>query len=631
MASPTRATRATATRARGATPTAPTPMRVVAIVVVATARGAMAAKAPVAYPRALRGSFRGEWWLDGASASAATTLTRDGWRRGTCALTLRTTFDADARVHGVVADATFRESEYIGKGDAHVPLEGVYAETTGGLYAHGAAKTTKDMLSARNASDRGTWREMSAYRASVRAVANDILEGMVGGSETAEGRNPALGARDSYRRDSGVARAGKSARAMFVGAHDAGVYPMVCQFKLHAYVTPGSYSLADTTQKRDATAFDDVDVLEAQVEDMRPLEFADMAEKTSLVGKFVSENCGLTVHVALESQKLEHWYRQARLYSYAMIAAALAQGYVLGKQIEVGSTQAAMMRMSLASIGMRSVVDSYLCLAHLTGGILVDDLFMPLALVALCYFVLFSILEMRLLIAAWRARTPDITNWIELRVNLGAVYSRFYAGFISGLFAMYWLSDRFIIFLLLANSYWVPQIVRNAYHNHRQALKPWYVVTTSFMRLSAPLYVLGCPSNFLKIRPNYFHCAVMVAWTTAQTAMLLAQYYINPRYGFPIGIFPEVYDYHRKVSEEVLAQCGVVDEDEDDEARERDVEMGDVAAGPDCVICMNPVKFRAVHDRMVTPCNHFFHTKCLMRWMDIKQECPTCRGALPPM
>ena len=435
MASAARARGASGTRARGKRDAnARTPTRVVAIVVVATARGAMAAKAPVAYPRALRGSFKGEWWLDGASARAATTFTRDGWRRGTCALTLRTTFNADARVHGVVADAMFRESEYIGKGDAHVPMEGVYAETTGGLYAHGEAKTTKDMLSARNASDRWTWREMSAYRASVRAVASDILEGVAGGMETAEGRNPALGARDSYRRDSGVARAGKSARAMFVGAHDAGVYPMVCQFKLHAYVTPGSYSPTDTTPKRDATAFDDVDVLEAQVEDMRPLEFADMAEKTSLVGKFVSENCGLTVHVALESQKLEHWYRKARLYSYAMIAAALAQGYVLGKQIEVGSTQAAMMRMSLASIGMRSVVDSYLCLAHLTGGILVDDLFMPLALVALCYFVLFSILEMRLLIAAWRARTPDITNWVELRVNLGAVYSRFYAGFISGLF-----------------------------------------------------------------------------------------------------------------------------------------------------------------------------------------------------
>ena len=67
------------------------------------------------------------------------------------------------------------------------------------------------------------------------------------------------------------------------------------------------------------------------------------------------------------------------------------------------------------------------------------------------------------------------------------------------------------------------------------------------------------------------------------------------------------------------------------EADAADVEMGDVAAGPDCVICMNPVACRDVNERMVTPCNHFFHTKCLVRWMDIKQECPTCRRHLPPM
>jgi hypothetical protein len=33
----------------------------------------------------------------------------------------------------------------------------------------------------------------------------------------------------------------------------------------------------------------------------------------------------------------------------------------------------------------------------------------------------------------------------------------------------------------------------------------------------------------------------------------------------------------------------------------------------------------------VTPCDHFFHTGCLQRWMDIKMECPTCRRPLPPM
>ncbi len=34
--------------------------------------------------------------------------------------------------------------------------------------------------------------------------------------------------------------------------------------------------------------------------------------------------------------------------------------------------------------------------------------------------------------------------------------------------------------------------------------------------------------------------------------------------------------------------------------------------------------------RMLTPCNHFFHSKCLHRWMDVKMECPTCRRMLPP-
>ena len=31
-----------------------------------------------------------------------------------------------------------------------------------------------------------------------------------------------------------------------------------------------------------------------------------------------------------------------------------------------------------------------------------------------------------------------------------------------------------------------------------------------------------------------------------------------------------------------------------------------------------------------TPCKHYFHQKCLVTWMDVKMECPTCRAALPP-
>ena len=32
---------------------------------------------------------------------------------------------------------------------------------------------------------------------------------------------------------------------------------------------------------------------------------------------------------------------------------------------------------------------------------------------------------------------------------------------------------------------------------------------------------------------------------------------------------------------------------------------------------------------MRTPCQHEYHIGCLLSWMKVKMECPTCRGELP--
>jgi len=34
---------------------------------------------------------------------------------------------------------------------------------------------------------------------------------------------------------------------------------------------------------------------------------------------------------------------------------------------------------------------------------------------------------------------------------------------------------------------------------------------------------------------------------------------------------------------------------------------------------------------MHTPCCHCFHEDCLLQWMSIKMECPSCRRLLPPL
>jgi len=49
----------------------------------------------------------------------------------------------------------------------------------------------------------------------------------------------------------------------------------------------------------------------------------------------------------------------------------------------------------------------------------------------------------------------------------------------------------------------------------------------------------------------------------------------------------------------------------------------------DCVICMVGVAVNG-RDRVVTPCDHFFHEGCLLTWMEVRGECPICRRPLPP-
>lgn len=36
-------------------------------------------------------------------------------------------------------------------------------------------------------------------------------------------------------------------------------------------------------------------------------------------------------------------------------------------------------------------------------------------------------------------------------------------------------------------------------------------------------------------------------------------------------------------------------------------------------------------DIMLTPCNHLFHSKCLITWYERKKDCPVCRLTLPLM
>jgi hypothetical protein len=95
--------------------------------------------------------------------------------------------------------------------------------------------------------------------------------------------------------------------------------------------------------------------------------------------------------------------------------------------MEHSNTQSGAAKVSILMIGQQAIMDAYLCLLHLTAGILVESLFNAFATAAFFKFVVFSIFEMRYLLAIWKASRPlnSGEGWEIMRRELSVLYSRF--------------------------------------------------------------------------------------------------------------------------------------------------------------------------------------------------------------
>ncbi|PWA91524.1 hypothetical protein CTI12_AA050190 [Artemisia annua] len=236
------------------------------------------------------------------------------------------------------------------------------------------------------------------------------------------------------------------------------------------------------------------------------------------------------------------------------------------------------------------------------------SLFNAFATAAFFKFVVFSIFEMRYLLAIWKAGRSMNSGegWEAMRRELSVLYSRFYGILLGGILFMYEFHRYLRPILLLLHSFWIPQIITNIVRDSRKPLHPQYIIGMSLTRLAIPLYVFGCPHNFMRIEPDNKWCISLCALVGFQAAILILQHYLGSRCFIPHQILPEKYCYFRKVDP-------------------------DSNNASDCVICMTAIDHTQHSvDCMVTPCDHFFHSGCLQRWMDIKMECPTCRRSLPP-
>ncbi|KAK8655282.1 hypothetical protein V6N13_107869 [Hibiscus sabdariffa] len=291
------------------------------------------------------------------------------------------------------------------------------------------------------------------------------------------------------------------------------------------------------------------------------------------------------------SVNIEVYYNKAVNYTLMVTFVSFLQVLLLIRQMEHSNTQSGAAKVSILTIGQQAIMDAYLCLLHLTAGILVESLFNAFATAAFFKFVVFSIFEMRYLLAIWKASRPmnNGEGWETMRRELSVLYSRFYGILLGGILVMYEFHNFLRPILLLLYSFWIPQIITNVIRDSRKPLHPQYILGMSITRLAIPLYIFGCPHNFMRIETDKSWCICLGVFVGFQASILLLQHYLGSRCFIPRQILPEKYSYYRRFDPETNHAT-------------------------DCVICMTSIDLtQRSRDCMVTPCDHFFHSGCLQR------------------
>lgn len=380
--------------------------------------------------------------------------------------------------------------------------------------------------------------------------------------------------------------------------------------------------------------------------------------------------CNISLMFDLQGVRTPQLQDRAQQHSLFFILVVMLQIYTIIRQMKETSTPSNLWRVSFWSIASQCLLDGYNSVIFLVCGLAIEAAFLPMLVASFLAFLSMALYGMRYLFLIYRmqrqftaaeeivvqvadanaaeeqplteatASTPVTTNAeqsmrqltdgeIERR-DLSTLYIRFYFSLLVLLFVSLQVaylpnSLRDVLTglgLLIVNSYWLPQIYRQAVLGYRKALSMKFVITTSACRLVPVLYIYGWSTNILLHEPEWHIVWAILGYSWLQILMLTGQSLFGPRFFLPYSkSLRAVHDYHS-------------------------LPRSDTESAPDgvdstCAICMYNLDLPedssngasamlARRAFMRTPCNHIFHTACLSEWMERRLKCPICRSILPP-
>uniref|UniRef100_A0A7S3MCP2 RING-type E3 ubiquitin transferase n=1 Tax=Spumella elongata TaxID=89044 RepID=A0A7S3MCP2_9STRA len=307
---------------------------------------------------------------------------------------------------------------------------------------------------------------------------------------------------------------------------------------------------------------------------------AKLEPVVALGGELSSGACGKTISFEANSFSLEVNTLKVKVELYALGASlfSLIQVFLVVYQITYCSTQAQAARISLVSLFGQSLLDANLCMAHLLLSFAFPAVFFA-SFIWICVLkmLLFSVLLMRFITNTYQARYAQelaAEGFSGVRRRLIGLHAGFYGVLLLVLLVSISFYERPVVAVFAMYSFWLPQAIYSAYTGTKHSFHPVYLIGVSLCHLFIPLYILGCPNNFLSllsvyINPQYlaematepdshhsFHqqplssvsaCWVLVIWMTVQVGLLMLQTALGPRFFIPKKWLPSKYDYKRPI------------------------------------------------------------------------------------
>ena len=284
----------------------------------------------------------------------------------------------------------------------------------------------------------------------------------------------------------------------------------------------------------------------------------------------------------------------------------------------ISNSRSKTLRYSLLSLIAVLCFDFTVCCAMISYALAFPRSNRALVAAALVWFVQFSVFSTRSYmktVSAYKVHPEAYTNFTKFILNrpFVSVYLMCLATVIVFSELGSYITHN-IIGLGIAFSFFVPQIVHGVLEGDRNPTNHKFFIFTAINKAIPLLYYeFSSGSNFPLYKSDPALGVVVALYLVAQVVVVALQSTKGSRAIIPPFLRPKKYSY----------------------ASLEDKHRTALAEDPECPICKMPMSEGQKTDAgeedpiWVTPCQHLFHSQCLLEWIEERPECPMCRSRLP--